>query len=315
VAVLCRDRSALTTAMYGYIATALWVTVSLYLTGYETIQGMAAEDYTQADRIRGEAFGTRTLGANLNQLAFLCAQGSLVGFALCLSDESRRFRVPLLGITAFCLFGTLLTMSRGAALVIVMGVAVILYARGLRFGKELIIVCVLGMAIYMVVPQAFWSRMVFSTEVGTSGKMESRARLYTLAIDRLPEYIMAGVGAGNYAKEWAFRNGFARVKTTPDGRPIEVKRYVAHNALLQLTIYWGILGLSTFLVIIWAVYRSIPLECGRDGLSLALLGIMVSLGAYMLYGTDFSDKVHALGVGMLVGARRWIWPTGIVSAE
>lgn len=314
VAVLCRDRSAVTAGLYGYIATALWVTVVLYLTGYETLQGMAAEDFSQAERGRLNAFGDKPLGANLNQLAFLCSQGALVAFALCLSDKRKRLRVPLLGIAAFCFFGTFLTMSRGAALVGFAGGAVIFYTHGVRYGKELIIACILGMAIYMVVPQAFWSRMVFSTEVGKSGKMEARARLYTLAVDRLPEYIVSGVGSGNFSKKWAFDHGFATRRISPDGRSTVIKILVAHSALVQLTIYWGILGLSTFLLILWGIYRSIPLQCGRDELSLALLGIMVSLGVYLLYGTDFSDKVHALGVGMLVGARRWIWPSGIVSA-
>ena len=314
VAVLCRDRSALTTGLYAYIATALWVTGALYLTGYEALQGMAAEDFTEAEKLRGQAFGQHGLGANLNQLAFMCAQGALVAFALCLSDKWKRYRVLLLGIAAVCFFGTFLTMSRGAALVVLGGGVAIFYTRGVRYGKELITVCVLGMAIYMLVPEAFWSRMMFTTDVGKSGKMEARARLYTLAVDRLPEYIVAGVGAGNFSKRWAFEHGFASVKTSPDGRTVRMKVYVAHNALIQLTIYWGILGLSTFLMMIWCVYCLIPSQCGRDELSLALLGIMVALGAYLLYGTDFSDKTHAFGVGMLVGARRWIWPSGIVSA-
>ena len=314
VAVLCRDRSALTAGLYGYIATAVWVTVILYLTGYETLQGMAAEDFSQAEQLRGQAFSEKVVGANLNQLAFMCAQGSLVAFALCLSGKSRRLRGLLLGIAVFCLLGTFLTMSRGAALVSFVGGAVILYNHGIRYGKGLIITCVLGMALYALIPDAFWSRMMYTTDVGKSGKMEARARLYTLALNRLPEYIVAGVGAGNYSKKWAFDRGFAKVKMSADGKIIAMKLYVVHSALLQLTIYWGILGLSTFLLIIWCVYRSIPLQCGRDELSLALLGVMVSLGAYLLYGTDFSDKTHAFGVGMLIGARRWIWPSGTVSA-
>jgi hypothetical protein len=314
VAVLCRDRSALTTGLYGYIATSLWLTVVLYSTGYETLQEMSAEDFSQAERARVQAFGAKSLGANLNQLAFMCAQGALVAFALCLSEKCKRHRVLLLGIAAICFFGTFLTMSRGAALVSFVGGAILFYTHGVRYGRELVIACVLGVAIYMLVPEAFWSRMVYTTEVGKSGKMEARAKLYTLALDRLPEYIVAGVGAGNFSKKWAFDHGFAALRKSPDGRSTHMKLYVAHNALVQLTIYWGILGLSTFLLIIWCVYRSIPLQCGREGLSLALLGIMVSLGAYLLYGTDFSDKTHAFGVGMLIGARRWIWPSGVVSA-
>jgi hypothetical protein len=310
VAILCRDRPALTTGLYGYIAAALWVSVALYLTSYGMLQGMGpASDFHEAEKIREEAFQEKIAGANLNRLAFVCTQGALVAFALCLSDKWKHLRSPLMGIVAFCLIASFLPMSRGAAVVGLLGFAITFYAHGGKFGKGLVMVGVLGMAMYMLVPEAVWSRMGYSTEVRSSGKMEARAKLYTLAMDRLPEYIMAGVGAGNFYNKWAVEKGFSR--TIIDGRSTTREPLPAHNALVQLTIYWGILALSTFLMIMWCVYRQIPFQCGRDELSLALLGIIVSLGTHLLYGTDFSDKAQAFGVGMLVGARRWIWPSGV----
>lgn len=314
VAVLCRDRSALTAGMYGYIGIALWVSVVLYTTGYDTLQGMEADDFRQAERLRGQAFSEKPMGANINRLAHVCVQGALVAFALSLSGKWKRFRLPLLGIVTFCATASFLAMSRGAAVVMLMGFAVILYTYGFRQAKALVLVFVLGMGIYAVVPDAIWSRMVFSTEVGKSGKMEARAKLYTNALNRLPEYIVSGVGSGNFSNKWAFENGFASFRTSPDGKSTEVSLHVAHNVLIQLTIFWGILGLSMYLLIIWCIYRSIPLQCGRDELLVALVGILVSLGAFLLYSTDPSDKGYALAVGMLVGARQWIWPSGTVPA-
>lgn len=314
VAILCRNRSILTAGLYGYIVMGLWVSFVVYSTGYETLQGMEADDFRQAEKLREQAFAENPTGANLNRLAYVCAQGAIVAFALCLSDKWKRFRASLLGIVTFCTTASFLAMSRGAAVVMLMAFAVILHARGFRQGKALVLVFILGVITYAVVPDAIWSRMVFSTEVRANGKMESRANLYTTALKRLPEYVIAGVGAGNFYNKWAFEKGFASVRTSRDGKSTEMALHVAHNALIQLTIFWGILALSVFLLIVWCVYQSIPFKCGRDGLSLALVGIMVSLGALLLYGTDFSDKAHALGVGMLIGARRWIWPSGIVPA-
>lgn len=312
VAILCRDRPGLTAGLYGYIAAALWVSVALCLTSYGMLQGMGpASDFHAAEKIREEAFQEKIVGANLNRLAFVCTQGALVAFALCLSDKWERLRAPLLGIVAFCLIASFLPMSRGSAIVGLLGFAVIFYTHGGKFGRGLVMVCVLGLAMYTLVPEAVWSRMVYTTEVKESGKMEARAKLYTLAIDRLPEYIVGGVGAGNFYNKWAVEKGFSR--TITDGRSTTMVPLPAHNAIVQLTIYWGILALSMFLLIMWCVYRLIPLQCGRDELSLALLGIIVSFGAHLLYGTDFSDKAQAIGVGMLVGARRWIWPSGVVS--
>jgi hypothetical protein len=138
--------------------------------------------------------------------------------------------------------------------------------------------------------------------------MESRAYVYTTALNRLPEYFVAGVGAGNFWNKWGFENGFRGER---DGISFV---FGAHNSLLQVAIYWGVLGLLAYLWIVWRVYYLIPLQCGRDKLSLALLAITISLGLWMLESQAFYDKWFACGLGLLIGARRWIWPTGIVSA-
>jgi|CXWL01.1.fsa_nt_gi hypothetical protein len=306
VAVLCRDRSALTVGLYGYIATALWVSVVLFSIGYGTLQGMEGDDFDESSKLRNQAYGEKPLGANVNGLSFLCAQGAIVAFALSLSDRVKYLRVPLLGVGAFCLIASFLPMSRGIAVVSLTCFATIFYAQGFRYGKALVLAAFLGMSVYMVVPDAIWGRMVFSTEV-KSGKMESRAQLYTTALDRLPEYIMTGVGAGNYFGRWGIEKGFGRYH---NGVTIA---HGVHNSFLAIAIYWGVLGLSLFLWIIWQVYRLVPLRCGRDELSLALLGILVSIGLYLFQIHGFYDKPFAFAVGMMVGARQWIWPTGVVS--
>jgi hypothetical protein len=306
VAVICRDRSALAAGLSGYIATALWVSIVLFSIGYGTLQGMEADDFDQSSKLRNQAYGDKPLGANINGLAFLCAQGAIVAFALSLSDRLKYLRIPLLGIGAFCLIASFLPMSRGVAVVSLACFATIFYAQGYRYGKALFLAVIFGMAVYMVVPDAIWGRMVFSTEV-KSGKMESRAQLYTTALDRLPEYIVAGVGVGNYYGKWGVEKGFARSK---DGI---VFAHGVHNSFLAIAIYWGALGLLMFLWIIWEVYRSVPSRCGRDELSLALLGTLVSIGLYLFQIHGFYDKPFAFAVGMAVGARQWIWPSGVVS--
>jgi len=307
VAVLCRDRSALTVGLYGYIATAFWVSVVLFSSGFETLQGMQADDFDEASRLRAQAFGGKPLGANINGLAFLSAQGAIVAFALSLSDRLKHLRILLLGIGAFCLIASFLPMSRGVAVVILVSFATILYNQGFRYGKALILASILGMGVYVLVPDAIWGRMVYSTEVQRHGRLESRAHLYTTALDRLPEYIVAGVGAGNYFEKWGAEKGFAK------HRGGVTVTYGVHNSFLAIAIYWGVLGLSLFLWIIWCVYRSIPLRCGRDELSLALLGIIVAIWLYLFQIHGFYDKPFAFAVGMVVGARQWIWPMGIVS--
>lgn len=303
VAALCRDRSGLAVGLYGYIGAALWVSILLYLTSYGMLTEMGTtSSFQQASNLRSQL--DTGITANKNALAFVCTQGAIVAFALSLSDRFRHFRILLLGMGIFCLVAAFLPMSRGAAVISSVSVATILYAHGIKHGKALILASILGIGIYILVPDAVWSRMAFSTEVGQSGRMEARAHVYTTALNRLPEYIMAGVGAGNYYAWWGLEKGFSSLRGLIG----------AHNALLQIAIFWGVLCLFIYLWFIWLVYRSIPLRCGRDELSLALLGVIVSLGMLVMDSHSFYDKWFAFGVGLLVGARQWIWPTGIVSA-
>lgn len=303
VAALCRDRSGLAVGLYGYIGAALWVSTVLCLTSYGTLkEAGATNNFQEASNLREHL--DMGITANLNALAFVCTQGAIVAFALSLSDRLKHLRILLLGLGVFCLVAAFLPMSRGAAVISFVSVVAILYARGVKQGKALILASILGMGMYILVPDAVWSRMMFSTEVGGSGKMEARARIYTTALNHLPEYVIAGVGAGNFYARWGLEKGFS-TRTSVLG---------AHNVLLQITLFWGALGLFMYLWFIWLVYRAIPSRCGRDELSLALLGIMVSLAMLIMDSHSFYDKWFAFGLGMVLGARRWIWPTGIVTA-
>lgn len=308
VAVICRDRLALAVGLYGHIAAALWVSVVLCVTSFGMLHGMGAtSDFNEASKLRAQAFGDKPLGANVNALAFFCTEGAVVAFALSLSDRLKHLRTLLLGVTMFCLVASFLPMSRGAAVSSVVAFAGILYIRGVRQGKALILVSILGLGVFAMVPDAIWSRMAFSTE--KVGEDESRTRLYTAAFNRLPEYFVSGVGSGNFYNKWGIEKGLSK---RIDGVVVAIG---AHNTPLQITINWGVLGLAMFLWIIWFVCRSIPLRCGRDELLLALVGILITLGLMLLKTHGFYSKSFAFGLGMIVGARQWIWPAGIVSAD
>ena len=70
VAALCRDRSALTACLYGYIVAALWLSVVLYLTSYGTLSGAVATNFNEASRLRNQTFSDNPLEADLNGMAF-----------------------------------------------------------------------------------------------------------------------------------------------------------------------------------------------------------------------------------------------------
>jgi hypothetical protein len=141
--------------------------------------------------------------------------------------------------------------------------------------------------------------MTFSLE-----RNEARATVYAAAIDHFSEYVLSGVGAGNFYGNWG--------KTSEFWLPHHSEVSPAHNAFVQVTIYWGVMGFLALLMVIWQGYRCVPKRCGMDSLSLCLIGIAVTSFLTLFVASDLYAKSYSLLLGMLVGARHWIWPNGIV---
>lgn len=307
ISCLCRDRPALRAALFGYLCASVWLSTLLFLTSYGALSVTAATNFQDASDLRADAFRDNPIQGNLNNLALMCAQGGVVALAFSLlRKDSSRFLY--LGLSGFCFLSALLTMSRGGAAISVLACSTILFAHGFKQAGKLFLVGLLLAGVLAVMPGVIFSRMSFSTEK-QHGKMESRAWIYTTALNTLPDYFLTGVGAGNFWKKWGFERGFAK------GSSGSVQVIGAHNTIIQVTIYWGTLGLLCFLWIVWRAYRAIPIHSGRDELSLAVLGILVTLGAWLLQSHNFYDKSFALGLGMLVGSNRWIWPSGTVTSS
>jgi hypothetical protein len=295
VASLCRDKQALRASIYGYMVGSLWLSILLFLTTYGALQGAVATDYNEASRVRIEVSGNVPLEGNLNNMAFLTAQGGVVGLALTLTARSALRRTLFLGITLFCLVATFLPMSRGGIVIAASSCVTILWACRAKRMQAIVVAIILGVNILTLVPDAVFSRV---------GALEGgRTELYMKIIEYIPQYMTIGVGAGNYEKSWAHSNGF----TTGAGDALGT-----HNVFLHVTICWGLAALLAFLALIWQAYCCLPKQCGDDALTLCLLGLGVSLLLQLMFSHAFYDKWYSLWLGLLVGARSWIWPTGIL---
>jgi len=292
VASLCRDRLALGACLYGYIGAGLWLAVILFLSSYGALRGVTATDFNEASRIRAEVFRAKAVRGNINAMSFACLQGGIVAFAYTIASGSPRRRKLSLGIAVFCVSASLLTMSRAAAAISILACLAVLYAHGVRHAKALVVAGVLAGCIFLLVPDAIWSRMTVHTGEGIE---DVRLALYRKALQALPEYVISGVGAGNFLNKWGFENGFGAGDRV----------YSLHNMFLQVMVYWGLMGLLPFIVLTWQAYRCLPEQCGREVLSLGLVGIAVSHFIMMSFYTDFYSKGLSLVLGMLVASRCW----------
>lgn len=302
IASICRDLAALRVALFAYLVAGLWLSILLFVTSYSTVKGMTSSTFEEASRLRAEAFSETPIEANINGMAFLAGQGAVVALSFALRARSLPVRNAFLGLGLFCMIGAFLPLSRGGVAIAVISCASVMYGFGLRHAKTLLVAILLGIAVFAVVPQAVWSRMSFSFEE-RDGKMEGRARVYKAAIDHLSDYILAGVGSGNYWSTWGRRTAFGENNSRVSG---------AHNSFLQVTLYWGVGGLLALLLIFWQAYRCLPSCAHREAASLSLLGLSVSLLLYAQVVHNLYAKEFCLGLGLLAGAHCWIWPKGIV---
>ncbi|WP_447603647.1 O-antigen ligase family protein [Nitrospira sp. Nam80] len=300
---ICRDLQAIRMACYGYLVAGVWLSVLLFLTSYGALNAATASDFHEASQLRDAAFDENPLQANLNTMAFGAGQAAIVALAWALSRQESRFRLLFIGVGLFCLVGAFLPLSRGGVAITIISCVSVMYAFGLRHGKALLIAVVIAATIASVVPQAVWSRMSFSFEE-KEGKIEGRALIYQAAIDHLPDYLLTGVGAGNFWSGWGRRSEFATYGRTGG----------AHNCFFQVTLYWGMLGAAALALVFWNAYRCVPRACSREASALCLLGIGVGLLLFSMVVHNLYSKEFSLGLGLLVGARTWVWPYGVVYA-
>jgi hypothetical protein len=299
VASLCRDRAALKMLMYGFVGAGLWLGAYLFLTSYGALSQVATTDYVEASYARVEAFKDASIQGNLNGLAIYCVQGGVVAVAFAMGSRALSSRSFSTAIGIFCLIASSLTMSRGAIVNALISCAVLLKAYGVKQGKTWLLASLLVVSTVLLVPDAIWSRMVVKT---SESEKDSRVSLYEAALQHVDDYWMMGVGTGNYYKKWGFEKGFASRNND------EVVVYGAHNAFLQVMINWGLIGLLSFVAVIWLAYRCLPRTYGQDALALGMLGVAVSLLLILPFGHDFSYKGFSLGLGMLVAYQRWLAP-------
>jgi hypothetical protein len=298
IASLCRDRMALRTCLYGYILAGAWMSVLLITTTYGALDATSARDFDEASEIRSEVLDSNPLRANLNEMAFVSAQGSIVALAFALTTSRSGQRKLFLALCFLMLVATFLPMSRGGILIVAISCAAILYASpGKNIRNLLIAVLVAAFAVYLVP-----SSVVARFDLSTTQEEDARARLYTAVVERLPDYGLTGVGVGHFWGTWGRYNGFGRDDNV----------WGAHNGLAQATIYWGVVGFLGLVAVIVRAYRCLPKSCGSNSLSLALLGLAVSLVLFLMVIHTLYAKDFTLGLGLLVAGHCWIWPSGVV---
>lgn len=309
VASLCRDRRALRVGMGGYLLAALWLAVLLFVTTYGTLQEAKTGDFLEASRVRAEAFRDKPLEINLNVMSFYASQGAVVALVIALTTQAMVWRIVFLSATTFCLVASFLPLSRSGAIIALISCAAVTVRYGIalsgkninRLLKTFLLIAALGGCVFALAPEAVFARLAFPKLEGE--KTEARVEVYAASIAHFPDYIVSGVGAGNFWGPWGRRSLFC----WEDGG-----MHGAHNVFFQVAIYWGILGVLALCALLYYAYACLPRQIGVDALGLGLLGISIGLGLHLLVTHEVAFKGSSLGLGFLVGCQHWVWPEGII---
>ena len=298
IASLCRNRSALLSLIYGLVIAGFGMSILLFLNYYEVLTQYNTTDFAGASAVRGSVFQANPLGENLNTIAFVTAQGAVLSLALALKAVSSTRRAILLAASVLCLIATFIPMSRSGVVIAAAGALMVLLSHKGKRGRTLMAAMVLGLAVALCVPSVSISRLEFSSEP-VEGKVEGRARVYRAVADELPNYLLAGVGVGNFWTSWGRSSAFHRGHSVVG----------AHNVFFQITIYWGVIGLGLLVLLVWRCFRCLPRSAGSDPLGLCVLGIAVTVLLQALVIHNLYAKEFSIGLGVFVASSIWIWPT------
>jgi O-Antigen ligase len=297
VGSLCRDRPAMLSFMYGLLLASVGLAAFLFLTTYGALSTVKAGDFQSASDARSKVFDENELELDLNTMAFFVAQGVVVAMTLALTAKTNFKKSVFLAITGFCLIATFLPMSRGGLAILVLSCASVLYFYGIMRPKVFFAIVLLALGILLWVPDAVFSRFTFSTETNANHHVEARARVWMEVVNHFSEYFFTGLGISDFYGNWGMNTGFRkgdRVLGT-------------HNCFAQVTIYWGVIGLLSLLLLVFQAYRCLPKKYGQDPLRLCVLGIAISVCLNMFVVHTLYAKEFSIALGMLVGSSNWVW--------
>jgi O-antigen ligase len=296
VAALCCDRRTLQAAMYGWVLAGLWLTGYLVVATYGPLRASVASTFSQASLVRANVVENGILHANVNTLAFITAVGSSTALALALGENRPKLRAGLFVAFAACLLGTFLPLSRAGVVIAGITAAFVVLSRSQGRLKALLSALVIVLIVLTVVPNVALTRIQFPSQIQEL-QYEARFQLYATSIEHFGDYVWSGVGSGNYWASWAYNNDFMA-----GGGVVG-----AHNAFLQVTIYWGLPGLALFLAVVWLTYRALPKMNRSEALAVCVRTLALALLLRLLVTHDLYSKEFALGLGMIAGSHTWIW--------
>ncbi len=298
IAVLCRDKTAFDIALFTFVFASALQSVILISGSFHLLQGLTAFGFYDASRARIEAFEQLYLRGNLNEISYFSSIGALIGMIWIYYEKTPWKRWGLILLTIPSILGVFFPASRTGAFIFLTSSLIFFFKTKVDLKKWILPTTALVVLLVFAIPDVIWVRLSSIIHISELQETDSRTKVFSAIIEHIDQYAFTGVGSGNYWNGWAVSAGITNRFTTDIAM-------AAHNAFLQLWMYWGIPALLSFIILIWIFSTALEHKVAGDRLKTSLYIFVLMVPMIFLFYHSFYHKSFSIGLGMLIGARFW----------
>jgi O-antigen ligase len=234
-ALLITDREQL----YRYIAGVLAGSAVIILYGIVAV-------IIHSPQLAGNRAGAYGMYQNHNDYTFLILMALPFAYTAISLARSRPVKLLLAGLVLACIVGTVLSLSRGGILALVMMLAMLYWSTTSGMRRAVGIVALSALGAFAVAWQ-FAARAENQAGHYTLEDSEgSRYELWRAARKIIEHHPILGVGSGRFSE---YARDYAELSHDNIGK-------VTHNTYLEVATGSGLLGLLTFMMMLWHIVKA-----------------------------------------------------------
>jgi O-antigen ligase len=168
-----------------------------------------------------------------------------------MQSRNRMVRLFCLGSMMVTLFAVILGASRGGFLGLLAAFFVIVW-RSRQRTRNLLVVLAILVPLSVISPQSPVARLLWPNRLDDAAA-SARRDVWAAGMRMFTAHPLTGIGLGQFKPLVPFFAGLAEGESFEDGS----RERIAHNTYLEILAEMGILGLTTFIVILWTALRSL----------------------------------------------------------
>ena len=303
IVMLCKDTAAMDVALFTFILASAFQAFFIITGTAPLLHHVTADNFSDASHARLEAFEEFYLRGNLNDISYFSSIGAIIGIIWAYFERVRWKRIGIVLLTIPSILGVFLPASRTGAVIFFASALLFTYKAKIKVKKWLLAVPILLIGLSLAVPEVVWVRLGSLVRLSELQEEDSRTKVYKAVLKNIDEYVLTGVGSGNYWHGWAVNAGITNRFTTDTAM-------AAHNAFFQLWIYWGLPALAGFIFLMYMFSKILDRNIEGDRRKASIYIFIMIIPMIFVFYHSFYHKSFSIGLGLLLSTRFWNFPMG-----